>query len=158
MALAGAQARLDVADAHALVEGGQRAGECRRGVALDQHPVRPRALDQVGEAAQAFGQHVREVLVVAHHAQVEVGLQAELVHQVVDHLAVLAGADDRDLELIGSRACRDDHRHQLDRLGPGPDDHRNSQRRGHQLAVIHRFRRVSRVLAISRQNIELVAR
>ena len=94
--VAGAQAGLDVADAHATVEGGDRGAHRRRRVALDEQPVGLLA----GEDRVDSGEHARREgvhrLVGTHEVEVDVGLQGEEREHLVEHLAVLrGGAEDR---------------------------------------------------------------
>ena len=120
-----AQARLDVADPDAVVEGSQRAGEGGRRVALHEHPVGPLRGEHFGQAANARGHDMRQGLLRLHDVQVDIGADVELFHQLVDELAMLAGADHANGKAVAARACGQDHRRQLDRFGSGADDCRD---------------------------------
>ena len=117
-----AQARLDVADLPALLEGGEARGHRRRRVALDEHPVGPLLLEDGAQAVDHGDRHVVQRLRVLHHVQVVVRLDLEQVEHLVEHLAVLAGdADPRD-ELVGAPLELLDHRSELDRLRARAED------------------------------------
>ena len=125
MDVAGAQARLHVADRNAAVKAGQAQGHHRRGVALHQHGV-GRLLGQhrVGAGQQARRQ-VAQRLVGLHHVQVGVGLDVEQAQHLVEHLTVLGRRQHPHIEIgIGTQG-QDDRRH-LDGLGARPHDAKNA--------------------------------
>ena len=104
--VAGAQARLDVADRNAAVEAGQRRAQHGRRVALHEHHVgRQLGEGPVGPLDQPGGEP-GERLVRLHRLQVGVDGDAEQVDHLLDHLAVLAGVDDHAAAARRRRAAR----------------------------------------------------
>ena len=96
-AVVGAEPGLDVAAVYLRVEGGERGGEGRRGVAVDEHQVGLRALEDAREPVKHARGDVREGLAALHDVEVVVGAYVEDAEDAVEHLAVLRGDADRAL-------------------------------------------------------------
>ena len=112
-----AQPCLHVADGNLGVEGGQRHGERRGGVAVHEHDVGRRAAQHVRGALQYAGREPRQRLALAHGVQVVVHAQAEQARHLVEHLAVLRGRQHADVERgVGAEGAHD--RRHLHGLGP----------------------------------------
>ena len=139
---AGPQPGLDVHHRDPEVEGGERRRHRRGGVAVDQGRGGAAAAEDVVGARMGIGVDVEaldaEVFEALHHrshplVQVgapragpegDVGLDLGELEDVLDEPVVLAGGDD-DRLVVPALAEGEDHRHQLDRLGPGADDDRD---------------------------------
>jgi hypothetical protein len=130
-AIAGAQPGLDVADGDAGIERRQRAGEGGRRVALHQHPVGRDARKHGGEPFDAACHHVGQCLAGPHQVEIDVGAQSELVHHVVDELAMLARADHADIVNVRLRPCGKHHGCKLDGLRSRADDRGDAQAAAH---------------------------
>ena len=116
--VARAQSGFHVCHGDALVEGRQRTCKGRGGVTLHDHHVRPVLLVGVGQAFDQSGGEFRQGLVVAHQAQVDVGLEAKTRQRLVQHLAVLPGRAAEQFDAI-EVARRLDHGRELDDFWPG---------------------------------------
>ena len=117
----GAQARLDVTEAHLAVERRQRAREHGRRIALRQNEIgRCRGQHPIERRQQPRGQ-LRQGLVVRHHIEVDVRPDVEIGEDLVEHFAMLRGGGDGDRKAGRVRSERRHHRRHLDRLGPGAD-------------------------------------
>jgi len=119
--VAGAQACLHVPNRDVVVEGGKGSAEGRGRVALDEDKVgfglREEAVDGLDRPGGEAGQR----LVPLHQVEVHVGLDAEGIEDLVEHLAVLGG----DADLTGEARIvleREDDRGQLDGLGTRAED------------------------------------
>ncbi|MCY1539258.1 hypothetical protein D9M68_748370 [compost metagenome] len=122
VAVAGAQARLDVGDRDALVKRGQGGGKRGGGVALHDHDLRPLLGQGLAHAFDERGGQCGQGLVRAHQRKLDVGAHAKTVQCLVQHLAVLAGGADQQLD-TGARTRFYDHRGQLDDFGSGAKHH-----------------------------------
>ena len=125
----GAQAGLDVTDGDLVVKRRKRAGEGRRGVAVDEHQVRLCLLQHRLHAQKRTRRDGREGLLLLHDVEVVVGVQAEDLHHGVEHLAVLTGQAAQALEAL-ARGKRLHQRRHLDRLRARAED-------GHDLNSLH---------------------
>ena len=120
-AVVGAQPGLDVPDRHAELVGGERGGEHRVGIALDQHDV-----GALVDQDRLHAAHDRGHLVgrgSGAHLEVAVGLgQVELLEEHLVHLerVVLAGVEQQVRRAAAD--ARAYHRSHLDDLGPRADD------------------------------------
>ena len=119
----GAQAGLDVPDGDAAVEGGDRSAHRRGRVALDEEPVGPALRQQRIERAEDPRRELARGLVVAHQVEIDVGRQVEQLEDLVEHLAMLRGRAEDDVEAVRLRAQPLNHGRHLDGLGPRPHDH-----------------------------------
>jgi hypothetical protein len=120
--VAGAQAGLDVADGDVPVEGGQGGDETGGGVAMHQHDVGPGLLIGPVELVQQVAGQAVEGLVLGHHLEVLVDPQAEGGEHLLEHLAVLAGGADMQVDL-GPVAQHTGQWGHLDRLRAGTEYH-----------------------------------
>ena len=126
--VARAQARLHVRDLDLGVERGQCGHEGGGGVALHDQPAGTHLFQDGGQAVQHPRGDAGQGLVRPHQVEVEVRHDAEEVQHAVEHLAVLRGDADGDLEpAVGS--CGQHDRSQLDGLGTGPEDEEQGGRR-----------------------------
>ena len=122
-----AQARLDVADAAARIEGGQ--GRRRDGgrVTLDEHPVGPLVEQDRLEPSQHRRGDLGRRLVVLHDVQVVVGLDAEDAQHLVEHVAVLGGDADATGDAIRVAGELANDGPELDGFGAGAEDGQDLQ-------------------------------
>ena len=88
-----AQARLDMADRHAGVEGGERGGHRRRRVAMDQQQRRPLRLDQPRDRRHHPRRDIGRRLAFGHQPEVAIGPLAERGEDLIDQRAMLPGRD-----------------------------------------------------------------
>ena len=84
-----AQTGLHMADRDLGVKRGERAGERRRGVAVDKHDVRLHLAEHVAHTLKHARRDRGQVLTLLHDVQIIVRPDAEAVHDGVEHLAVL---------------------------------------------------------------------
>ena len=119
--VAGPQARLDVADAHAAVKRGQRGSHRGRRVALHQEPVGLLARQDRIQVREDAGGELARRLVRPHQVQVDVGCDLEEREDLVEHLAVLCGRAHDDARSALFAQPVDDRSH-LDGLGARADD------------------------------------
>ena len=115
-----AQTRFDVGDRHVQLGRGERSGQCRVRVAVDQHDLGSH-LDDGGGDARQHGRRLAGVTVGAH-PELDVGSrQVELVVEDAGQLTIvmLAGVEQH---LAGHRAHRARHDRRLDVLRPIADD------------------------------------
>lgn len=96
--VARAQSRLDVRDPDLPVKGGERRGEGRRRVAVDENDVGLEVVQHIAHPQQHVGSHVVEILSRFHDVQVVIGGDIEEPKHLVEHLAVLRGDADADVE------------------------------------------------------------
>src|SRR5262249_61702974 len=87
----GAQARLDVADAHAAVEGGEGRAHGGRRVPLHEQPVGPLLLEHRVERREGARRERVHRLVGGHQVEVDVGRQGEQAERLIEHVAGLRG-------------------------------------------------------------------
>lgn len=104
--VAGAQAGLDVADGNVAVEGGQRGDEAGGGVAVDQDDIGLDLFIGLVELVQQVAGQAVEGLVLGHHLQVLVDLEAKGGENLFEHFAVLAGGADLQVDSGQSRRTR----------------------------------------------------
>jgi hypothetical protein len=125
MRIAGTESCLDMADGDFGVKGGQGAAEGGGGVALNE-----------GDAGFLFGEDgfeggddtrrgLGEGLTGAHDVEVLVRGHVECVQNLVEHLAVLRGDADTDVEVIRAGLHVPDDRTELNGLGAGTEDEEN---------------------------------
>ena len=119
------QARLDVAHRYLEVEGRERGGEARGGVAVHEHAVGALRLENRLEPLQHARGHVEQRLAGPHDGEVVVRDHAEDAQHLVEHLAVLPGDGDHGLELVGTRLEYVHERAHLDGLRTGAEDQHN---------------------------------
>ena len=112
----GAQAGLHVANGNLLVEGGQGGGEGGGGVSLNQHQIRGMLGELLLQPLQRRAGDVGEGLPWGHQSQITIRRQAEEIHHLGDHLAVLTGEHHPGAEALRLLEGLD-HRRQLDGLG-----------------------------------------
>ena len=114
----GAQPGLDVANLYMLVISGQRPAQRRGGIALHQHHGGLFLGDYAVQALDGAGSHLGQALPGLHDIQVDVGLDAEHAHRLIEHLAVLAGETHPGGEQVLPPVEFHDHRGQFNRFGP----------------------------------------
>lgn len=118
----GAQTGLDVAHGYLLVVGGQGGqGRCG-GVAMYQHHVGFRLLQNAAHSEQDARGEVVEILSGLHEVEVVVGTDAEDVEYLVEHLAVLSGDADEHAEMLRSPLQLHHHGSHLDGLRTSTED------------------------------------
>ena len=124
-----AKSCLNVADLDLMVEGCQRTGEGRGGVAVDQNEVGLRLLKHLLHAEQGLGRDRGERLALFHDIEVIIALEMENIHHGVQHFAVLAGQADDAFDAFAGLKRAHERRH-FDRLRPGAEN-------GHDFDLIH---------------------
>ena len=90
-----------MAGRNALEKGGERGGERRGRVALDQDHVGTHAAQERREAVENAGGDARRRLPGHHEIEVDVGLEIEDFEHLVEHRPVLGGDADQALEPVG---------------------------------------------------------
>ena len=121
------------------IVGGEGRRHRRRGVAVDEHEVRPLQFQHGGNLPEHGGSHVVQSLPGAHEVQVVGRRDGEEVQHGVQHLPVLRGDADDAGEPSRAATQGGDHGCHLDRLGPGPEDDENPKclgTRGHPLCPL----------------------
>lgn len=93
----GAQARFDMTDGNAFVEGGKRRCHGRGGVAMDEHHIGRHFVIEAVDLFEDQGRERIQRMAGAHQLQIVVGLDGENLEHLVEHLAVLAGGADHAL-------------------------------------------------------------
>ena len=114
----GAKAGLHVAHGNLLVEGSEGSGGGGGGVAVDQHHIWLARLEHVAHTGEHAGGDIVQVLPLLHDIEVVVGLDAEDVQDLVQHLPVLAGDADPGFEVFRMLLELLDQRAHLDGLRP----------------------------------------
>jgi len=112
----GAQARFDMPDPDFGVVGGKAGAQRGGGVAVNQHDVGCPGAEYVAHAEQHVARDVAQVLPRLHQVQIEIGLDAEDVEHLVEHLPVLGGDADFCINARIRREDLHDRRH-LDGFG-----------------------------------------
>ena len=118
--VAGPQAGLDVAHAHAAMKGGERGAHRGRRVALNHHAVIMLATQDRGHAGEHFARDVGEGLSRRHDLQIKIGLELKEVEHPLEQFAMLR----RDAEVhprVRPAPEGMHHRRQFDGLRPRPD-------------------------------------
>ncbi|MNY51998.1 hypothetical protein D3C86_1876360 [compost metagenome] len=92
---------------------------------MDQHQLGLEVLEDRGELGEHPAREVRQGLARLHEIQVGVRDDAEEVQDLVEHLAVLGGDADLEVQVVGL-GDRKNHRRHLDGLGAGAEDAENS--------------------------------
>ena len=115
-----AKAGLDVRDGNAAIERRERRSERRRRIALDDHPRWVALLDHAGCALERRGGEPRKRLARRHEVEIVIRGDVEQLEDRTQHLAVLSGDTDLDIEPRGAR--RANYRSELDRFGAGAED------------------------------------
>src|SRR5579859_5868706 len=128
-AVASAQSGLDVADVGARIERCQRRRGNRCRVTLDQDPIGPFRGQNRLEPRQDRRGNLGWALIVLHHVQVVVGLNAEDAQNLVEHGPMLRRDADAAVDTVWVPRQFQDHRPQLDRLGARPKDGQDLQHR-----------------------------
>ncbi len=126
--VARAQARLDVPDAHAAVEGGDGRAHRRRRVALHEEPVRGEPREEGIEGGEDPGGDLVGGLPGAHEVEVHVRLEVEDVEHLVEHFPMLGRRAQDGLEALGLPPEPPHDRRELDGFGPRSDDEQDAQR------------------------------
>ena len=119
-----AQPCLNMPHRDLLIEGSQSRSEGRCGVALHEYQIRPVGGEILLETLQGRTGDMRECLLRGHQRQVAICSEAEQIHHLGNHLAMLAGEHHtrgKTLSLLKGL----DHRSELDRLGPGTQNDRD---------------------------------
>ena len=124
--ITGAQAGLDVEDGDLVVEGCERGGEGRGGVALDHDGVGAMCLDRPTHSLQGTVGDLGEGLSRGVDVEVVVGDDPEELVDLVEHLAVLSGDDDDGVEALVVAHGRYQGG-ELDRLRAGAVDEHDPQ-------------------------------
>ena len=127
--VARAEAGFDVAERHAAMGAGDRGAEHGRGVALHEHGVRPGGVDPGADARRDARREFGEGLSGAHEPQVRLRAESEGGERRREHLAVLAGGDQRRTQAAGGGERRV-HGGELHRLGAGAQHEGDGPHRG----------------------------
>jgi hypothetical protein len=123
----GPEPGLDVADRDAVVESGEARGQGRRRVAVDEDALRPKALEHALQAVEHAGGDAAKGLSLAHHVEIEVRPDGEVLEHRIEHRAVLGGDADLGFEArVGGEA--EDHGRHLDGLRAGSEHRENTHR------------------------------
>gem|GEM_PF-3532024 len=117
----GAKARLHMAHGDLMIEGRQCACKGRGGIAVHQDEVRLCLIDHPIHAQDGLRGDGGQGLLPFHNVQVILGLQAEGLHDGIQHLPVLAGEAADALQSLPAAQLHDEGGH-LDRLRPGAED------------------------------------
>src|SRR5699024_9599596 len=94
------QARLEVDDGDAAIEGADRGCHDSGGIALDEHGVRGRLGEDGIELADDTGSDSVHGLAGGHHVEVEVGHDSEEIVDLVEHLPVLGRDESAGTEAV----------------------------------------------------------
>ena len=125
MRIAGAESCLDMADWDFGVEGGQRAAEGGGSVALHEDDVGFLFSEDGFEGGDDTRRGLGEGLTGAHDVEVPVRGHVECVENLVEHLPVLGGHADTDIEVVRTRLHVPDDWTELNGLGAGAEDEEN---------------------------------
>ena len=121
VAIVRAQAGLDMADWNFVVESGEPPNESGGRVALDKHGIH----GMIGKIRAEFcGEDrgkVPELLAWSHDLKIHIGRDAEILEDLLYHLAVLGGRNGNRLEVIG-KPKGTDHGSELDGFRTGSDN------------------------------------
>src|SRR5215471_8399 len=104
-----------------VIEARQRPSESRRRVALDEHAIRLKSIEDLADPRQGGAGQIRQVLIGSHQVEVPVRLQIEQLEDLRQHFAVLPGDTNLAVEVRPPRQFLDDWC-ELDRLGPCPEN------------------------------------
>ncbi len=127
--IAGAQSRFDVSDGHIAIERGERGGQRGGGVAMDQHGIGQEAIQHRVNARKHARRNVGQALALADDVEVEVRRDLEEPQYLVQHLPVLAGDADPQVETARLPEPMNQRCH-LDGLRAGPEYSQNFLRHG----------------------------
>jgi hypothetical protein len=131
-----AQARFDVTDGNFAIVGSERGAEGRGRVSLNKDHVRAKSVagifDRVDDAA---GQQA-ERLIRAHHVQIEIRDDIEMLQHLIEHRAVLAGVNNGGLEFVRMAAQLVNDEGELNCLWPRSKDGDDSAFGAHARALL----------------------
>ena len=117
-----AQPRLDVANVDPRVKSDEPTDKRRRRVPLNDHAMRRITGHRRVDPFEAAGRQLGQRLVGAHHAQIQVRLDLEIVGNLLEHLKMLARQADDRFKLIGATQALSDHGSQLDGFGTSAEN------------------------------------
>ena len=118
----GTQAGLDVADGNVLIKGRERAAERGRGVALDDHHAGAQRSEHRLQAAENARRRLRQRLSRLHQIQIVVWDDFEHRQHLIEHLAMLGGDADANVERVVVGAQIVHQRAKFDGLRTGAED------------------------------------
>ena len=105
----------------AVVEGRERPCKGRRRVALHDHPIGPKGIDDLTHAGQYGAGQIGEILIWPHQIEIPFRPQLEQVEDLAQHLAVLSGDAHLAVETRPARQFQENRR-ELDGLRPRPEN------------------------------------
>jgi hypothetical protein len=119
-----AQARFDMVDGNLVIEGRDRRGHGRGGVALHHDAIRAECRQCVVHSPEHPRRQLRQGLVRLHQIEINVGSDVGDLEHLIEHLPVLCRhADEHPKARVFLQ--RMDDRKQLDRFRSGPEGHEN---------------------------------
>ena len=120
--IAGAQAGFDVGDRDSLIERGEGAGERGCGVALHDDEIGLDVAQDGFGGGEDAGRERGKALAGLHEIEIDVGLNGEGGEHLVEHLAMLGGGEDFDVEGLRLGFETERERAELDGFGTRAED------------------------------------
>src|SRR5258705_8577504 len=122
-------------DGNFSIECRKRGGHCRRRVALNDDAVRLACVDDLADAADDPGSNIGQALVRLHQIEVVIRPDGYHLQDLVEHLPVLRGNTDLNVE-TGVLAQRVDDRKELDRFWPRSENDKDFHRQPSALILL----------------------
>ncbi len=97
--VAGAQARFHMANRYPLVIRGEAGRKGRGSIAVNENDIRAPLAQHAAHACQYLRGDIGKVLARGHQVQVEIGGERKQAQHLVQHLPVLGGHADLDVDI-----------------------------------------------------------